>query len=151
MPKAQILDYADEYRVKYVGPNKANIYSLSLFLGLGIPIFLILGIYFVNDKIIDKSDLDGLTSIPVLGSILLKKDMENNFIVGKSLKSVISESFRNIRTNLNYMVDGRDNYIVLVTSSVSGEGKTFTSINLAAIYAALGLSLIHISEPTRPY
>lgn len=147
--KAQILDFANAYRVSYLGPVSSSIYGLGVFTGLAIPVAVILLLYFLNTKIVDPSDLDRLTTIPVLGSILYKKDLANNILVSDSLKSATAEAFRNIRTKLNYMVLGKGCTKVLVTSSISGEGKTFTSINLAAIYAASGKKTVLLGADLR--
>lgn len=147
--KAQILDFANAYRVVYVGPDSSSIYTLGIFAGLAVPIGLILFFYLVNTKIVDPSDLERLTAIPILGSIMYKKGLENNILVSDSLKSVTAEAFRNLRTKLNFMVVNKQCTKVLVTSSISGEGKTFTSINLAAIYAAGGKKTVLLGADLR--
>jgi capsular exopolysaccharide synthesis family protein len=147
--KAQILDYANGYRVRFIGPRVGNIYGLSIFLGFGIPMMILFMIYLLNTKIIDQAELERLTDIPVIGTILLKKNIQNNIIVADSLKSVMAESFRSIRTNLNFMVKKKNNFKILITSSVGGEGKTFTSINLSAIYAASGKRTVLLGADLR--
>jgi tyrosine-protein kinase Etk/Wzc len=147
--KAQILDFADSYRVTFVGPKGTSIFTSAIFIGVAIPLTIILLIYVSNTKVVDLTDLNRLTNIPVLGSILHQKDMDNNIIVSNSLKSVMAEAFRNLRTKLNYMSVGNSCTKVLVTSSISGEGKTFTSINLAAIYAAAGKKTVLLGADLR--
>jgi tyrosine-protein kinase Etk/Wzc len=147
--KAQILDFANSYRVVYIGPVPSSIYASGILTGLVFPLATILFLYFINNKIVDPSDLDRLTSIPVLGSIMFKKHLENNILVSDSLKSVTAEAFRGLRTKLNYMVVDKKCTAILVTSSISGEGKTFTSINLAAIYAASGKKTILLGADLR--
>ena len=149
VPKAQILDYATIYRSAYTGPQVSGIYSSAILVGLFLPILIILLAYLLNSKIIDKSDLEKITSIPILGTILLKKNLDGNMVVSKNLKSIVSESFRSIRTNINYMVKGKEQQLVMVTSSISGEGKTFMSVNLAAIYAASGKKTILVGADMR--
>tara|TARA_R100001015_G_C4634464_1_gene201013 strand:- start:4277 stop:6430 length:2154 start_codon:yes stop_codon:yes gene_type:complete len=147
--KAQILDYASPFRVRFLGPKPASIFGFSIFFGILFPAFLILLIYVLNNKIVDQSELESFTSIPILGSIFLKKDLNNNIIVTDSLKSVMAEAFRSIRTKLNFMVPDKPSIKVLVTSSVSGEGKTFTSINLAAMYSASGKKTLLVGADLR--
>ncbi|MFT6167648.1 MAG: capsular exopolysaccharide synthesis family protein, partial [Vicingaceae bacterium] len=147
--KAQILDFANTYRVVYVGPDASTIYTRGIFMGLALPLGLILIFYLLNTKIVDPTDLNRLTSIPILGSIMYKKGLENNILVSDSLKSITAEAFRNIRTKLNFMVVHKKCIKILVTSSISGEGKTFTSINLAAIYAASGKKTVIIGADMR--
>jgi tyrosine-protein kinase Etk/Wzc len=147
--KAQILDLADAHRVLYIGPKTGSIYGTGILTGLAIPLAVIFLFYVMNTKIVNSSDLDRLTSIPVLGSVMLKKGLNNNLIVANSLKSVMAEAFRSIRTKLNFMTVGGGCTKILVTSSISGEGKTFTSINLAAIYAASGKKTVLLGADLR--
>jgi capsular exopolysaccharide synthesis family protein len=149
LPKAQILDYADQYRVAYVGPHASNIYTTALLLGLTIPLAIILAIYLLNNKIVDPSDLEKITTIPLLGSVGYRKDLDSNLVVTGNLKSQMAEAYRSIRTNLNFMTEGKEKVKILVTSSMSGEGKTFTSINLAAIYAASGKKTVILGADLR--
>lgn len=149
VPKAQVLDFASKYRVSYVGPNKSNAYVFGLIGGVGIPILIILIFYLANNTIVNPVDLKRVTNIPILGSISLKKGLDNNIVVNSNLKSIISESFRSIRTNINFMVEGKEKVKILVTSSISGEGKTFTSINLSAIYAASGKKTLLLGADMR--
>lgn len=148
-PQAQILDFADPFRVKYTGPKPASIFLSSLIIGLFIPLMIILLIYIMNNKIVNSIDLELMTKIPVLGNIAYKKGLDSNLVIQGNLKSVVAEAYRSIRTNLNFMVEGKEKLTVLVTSSISGEGKTFTSINLAAIYAASGKKTILIGADLR--
>jgi capsular exopolysaccharide synthesis family protein len=149
LPKAQILDFADQYRVSYIGPHPSNIYTTAIAVGLAMPLALILIIYLLNNKIVDPTDLEKITSIPLLGSVGFRKDLDNNLVVSGNLKSIVAESYRSIRTNLNFMVEGKEKIKILVTSSISGEGKTFTSINLAAIYVASGKKTVILGADLR--
>lgn len=136
LPKAQVLDFADLHRVSYIGPKPASIYVSSIFIGVLLPTFVILLIYLLNNKILNYSDLSKITQIPIIGTVSFKKSIDSNLVVSSNLKSIVAESYRSIRTNLNFMTEGKEKMSILVTSSISGEGKTFTSINLAAIFAA---------------
>lgn len=114
-----------------VSPNAQLVYLMALLLGLSIPFA---GIYIkelLNDKIRSTQDVEELTSTPILGEIVLNNKRET-LVVTKSNRTPIAEMFRLIRANLNYLMFKKDNKVILVTSSMSGEGKTFFSLNLAA-------------------
>jgi capsular exopolysaccharide synthesis family protein len=114
-----------------ISPKVQLIYLIAILLGLSIPF---LGIYIkelLNDKIQNMQDVEELTSAPVLGELLLNSKRET-LVVTKSNRSPIAEMFRLIRANLNYLMFKKDNKVILVTSSMSGEGKTFFSLNFAA-------------------
>ena len=107
-PNAQILDYADNYRVSYTGSNSYNTYTSAIVVGLVIPIGIIFLLYLLNNKIINPEDLKRITDIPIVGSVSHKSNLSSNIVVNDNLKSLISESFRSIRTNVNFMVSGKE-------------------------------------------
>jgi capsular exopolysaccharide synthesis family protein len=77
-----------------------------------------------------------MTSVPILGTINHAQAANgSNLVVLNKPKSAVSEAFRSIRTNLQYLASDADNRVVVITSTVSGEGKTFFSMNMAAILA----------------
>jgi len=106
----------------------------------------------LDDKIHNKLDLERITeNIPVIVEIpkLGKKD---DRLVKKEDRSVLAESLRILRTNLNYIQKSHKstpNNIIFLTSSVPGEGKTFISSNLAAIYANTGKRVLLIGADIR--
>ncbi|TVT41509.1 polysaccharide biosynthesis tyrosine autokinase [Hymenobacter setariae] len=114
-----------------IAPKVQLVYLIALLLGLSIPF---LGIYvkeLMNDKIQNVQDIEELTNTPILGELLLNNKREA-LVVTKSNRTPIAEMFRLIRANLNYLMFKKDNKVILVTSSMSGEGKTFFSLNFAA-------------------
>jgi capsular exopolysaccharide synthesis family protein len=130
-------------------PDKDKSYIISLLLGLGLPIGLILLIDYINPRVISKEDLKRHTNIPVIGSVGHFKG-KTNLVVSHKPKSQVSEAFRVIRANLEYIdAENKDTRIILVTSSISGEGKTFCSANLALTYAKMGKKTILIGADMR--
>lgn len=126
-----------------VSPNKRNIYMISLMLGLAIPIA---GIYFkdlLNDKIQSKADIERATSVTVLGEII-HNETKDILVATEKSRTSLAELFRLISTNLAFSTYGCENKVILVTSSMSGEGKTFFSINLAATLAQAGKKVVVI-------
>lgn len=120
-----------------VEPNKLNIllytFALGFFLAFGI-VYLLTS---VNDKVTSKEDIARHTSIPVLGQIshLSKKEQKPVAVLERSL---VSEQFRALRTSLSYLMKDKSKKVVLISSFGSGEGKSFISLNLAAVCAIPG-------------
>jgi capsular exopolysaccharide synthesis family protein len=102
----------------------------------------------LNNKIEIQEDLERLTSQPVLGKILHNTGKSQN-VMYDFPKSNISESFRALRTNLDFYVRGGHKKIILVTSGVEREGKTFVAQNLAMSYAQLGRRTILVDFDLR--
>lgn len=122
-----------------IKPVKNKSYAIAFVLGLLLPIMVISIIELLNDKITDKEILRSYTKIPLMGVIGFSDDNSNLFTQTKP-KSAILEAFRSIRTNINYFITGntesKKQNVILITSSISGEGKTFISYNLAGIIAS---------------
>ena len=114
-----------------VKPKSMIIYILAFLMGLGVPF---VGLYFkalLNNQIQDIKEVEKLTNTPILGEISHKRT-DDILVVTQESKSPVSELFRLIRANLQFATAGKENKVILVTSSMSGEGKTFFSLNLAA-------------------
>jgi capsular exopolysaccharide synthesis family protein len=131
-----------------VKPNVLVVYLFTLILGVFIPIISIILYYFLNDKIIDKKDVDQITDVPVIGKVMTNES-GNNLVNINSPKSAIAESFRAIRTNIQYLASEKTEKVICLTSSVSGEGKTFISINLSSIISLTGEKTILIGADMR--
>src|SRR5690606_21252426 len=95
-----------------------------------------------------REDIEKLTSIPFIGGIGHKRGTDN-LEVFRTPKSSISESFRALRSNLSYFTGEKPRGAILVTSSISGEGKTFTSINLAAVMVLSGKKTVIVGADLR--
>ena len=115
-------------------PNRKLITMFSGALGLIIPFLIVIILSFFENKIDSEETIKQLTSIPILGRIALKKGAEN-IIVKQGNRSAINEMFRLLRTNLNFLNHNKKQQTILFTSSISGEGKTFISINLGVTLA----------------
>ena len=131
---AQVLDPARIETAVKVGPKTGINLLVGLILGLSIPFLLIvLGDHF-NDTIQSKEELEKDSKLPILGEIAhnnYKKEMP----IAEHPRSGLAESFRDIRTNLQYLFTGDSKKVIAVHSMIPGEGKTFGAINLAAIIA----------------
>lgn len=131
-----------------VSPVPMRIYAIACMLGMGLPIGLITLRVLLDNKIRNRNDLEPLTQIPFLGSIAQSKKNES-IVVKKGSRSAIAEMFRLLRTNLLFNAAGVSSKVMLVTSSVSGEGKTFISINLGSSLALSGKKVILVGLDLR--
>src|SRR5690606_35606379 len=113
-----------------VKPNKKLVYIFAFMMGIGMPFGFIFLKNILNTKVTEKGDIEKQTAVPILGEI---SHHNNNEIIAISdkVRSPVAEQFRLLRTNLQFSSMNQDNKVILVTSSKSGEGKTFFSLNLA--------------------
>lgn len=131
-----------------VTPKISQNYIAAFLIGLALPLMLFLVVEYLNTNVQSKEDIEKVTSIPFIGGIGHKKG-EVNLEVLLFPKSVIAESFRALRSNLNFFLGKSEKAVFLITSSISGEGKTFTSINLASVYALSGRKTLIIGADMR--
>ena len=147
---AKIIDEAIADDIP-VSPKRSIIYLIALVLGVGIPVGIIYLIELTKFKIEGRADVEKLTSVPVVGDIPLtdeKNDKNGSIAVFENKNNLMSETFRNIRTNLQFMLDN-DQKVILVTSTVSGEGKSFVSSNLAISLSLLGKKVVIVGLDIR--
>ena len=133
---SQVVDVAIGSRIP-IKPDPTGIKIVALFLGLLIPVIIIYLRELFNDKIRARQDISKSTQAPIFGEIA-HSDEPDALVMTKNSRKVISEQFRMIRTNLNYLVGNKEKPVILVTSTVSGEGKSFISINAGAVMALAG-------------
>lgn len=131
-----------------VSPKKMMIYLAALVIGLGLPVGIIYLIGLTKFKIEGRGDVERLTSIPVIGDIPLADEKTGSIAVFENKNNLMSETFRNIRTNLQFMLEEGKN-VILVTSTISGEGKSFTSANLAISLSLLGKKVVIVGLDIR--
>ena len=124
-----------------VSPKKILVFLSALILGIGMPFS---GIYMkdaLNDKVQTKKDVKRATSTPILGEISFNTS-NKALVVKEESGSSIAEHFRLVRSNLQFATAGKENKVILVSSSISGEGKTFFCINLAASLTLIGKKVV---------
>jgi tyrosine-protein kinase Etk/Wzc len=120
-----------------VKPNRRAIQILAILLGLGLPAMIIFIGEVLNDKVSTRFDIEKITGAPILGEVGHSYS-EKVLIVNKTTRSMVAEQFRIIRSNLQYIVSKENKQMILVTSSFSGEGKSFVSTNMGAVLALAG-------------
>ena len=131
-----------------VSPKGKMIYLVALVLGVGIPVGVIYLLELTKFKIEGRADVEKLTSAPIVGDIPLTDEKQGAIAVFENQNNLMSETFRNIRTNLQFMLEN-DKKVILVTSTVSGEGKSFISANLAISLSLLGKKVIIVGLDIR--
>ncbi|MCF6351354.1 MAG: polysaccharide biosynthesis tyrosine autokinase [Flavobacteriaceae bacterium] len=132
----KILDKAKDVGQFPIYPKPLLNYLISLIIGLLIPLIFVILKDILNNKIHTVEELENKFKIPILG-VIGKNNTADNLIVYKKPKATTSESFRAIRSNLQFLFkdNSTKNKTIVITSSVSGEGKTFVAINIATVFA----------------
>lgn len=146
---AKIIDKAYGSRIP-VSPKKNIIYLAALLLGFLFPFVIIYLRNLFDTKIHNKKDIEDVVSIPFLGDIP-KSDVKEKIVIGGNDRSSTAESFRLIRTNLDFMLANSKSKsnTIFITSTISGEGKSFISINIAASLALSGKKVLLIGMDLR--
>lgn len=135
---------------KPVSPNGRMIKIIGFLLGLFIPLGILIVVDTLNDKIKSIEELEGLTSTPILGSIPHHNAKKQGFEVVQAPKSSLAESLRMVRSNLDFFGTSKEGgKVVVITSSISGEGKTFMAMNLAGILALSGKKTVLVGLDLR--
>lgn len=139
-----VIEAAKDTGGGLIGPNKNLNYMMALLIGFFGPFTLIFILFLLDSTIHGADEVKRLSKIPILGLVGQYKH-DNNLVVFEKPKSAVAESFRAIRSSLQFFykkTDKKGGRTIMVTSSVSGEGKTFCSINIASAYALSGKKTI---------
>jgi capsular exopolysaccharide synthesis family protein len=147
IPKGSIVDNA--YTLSEpIGLTKKMILLIAFIIGLIIPVALLYFKKLLRNKFESRQELETLTDLPVLGEICAD-NTGRNLVVGKTDTSSTTELFRLVRSSLQFMLNDVDDKVVIVTSTSSGEGKSFISLNLAASLALLGKKVMLVGMDIR--
>lgn len=132
----KIIETAKDTGETPIYPKPIFNYLIAFVAGLFLPLLFVLIKGFLDNKIHTVEDIENNYSIPVLG-VVGKNTAKNNLAVFLKPKSTIAESFRAIRSNIHFLFKEKNkkNRTIIVTSSISGEGKTLCSINIATVFA----------------
>lgn len=133
-----------------VSPKGKMIYLVALILGIAVPVSVIYIIELFKYKIEGRPDVEKITSLPIIGDIPFSEDKspKGAIVVHENQNDLMAETFRNVRTNVLYMMKS-DEKVILVTSTTTGEGKTFIASNLAVSLALLGKKIVIIGLDIR--
>ncbi len=133
-PDVQVLDIARIENATKVGPNRLMKLLIGLFGGLMLPAIVLFISDYLNNKVTKKADIEKVTSIPTIG-VIAHNNLKTDFPVLKFPHSGLTESFRSLRTNLQYLLEKDQSNVIAVQSMISGEGKSFVALNLALAFA----------------
>ncbi len=149
--KGMLIDKPElEGKTGKISPKGSIIYLIALILGIGIPACILFIIQFFHYKIEGHSDVEKLTSIPILADVPVVSDTRGraDMVIHENENNLMAEIFRSMRTNLQFMLKGNQK-VIEFTSSTSGEGKTFIASNLAMSFALLGKKVIVVGLDIR--
>lgn len=118
-------------------PDASKIRLFSILLGLLLPVGIIYVRDQLNDRVYTRDDIQKKTRAPIIGEVGHVED-NKSLVVAHQSRNIISEQFRIIRSNLGFFLKDKPLQTILITSTVSGEGKSFISINVAAALALSG-------------
>jgi len=131
-----------------IKPNRRAIQLLAIILGLGLPAMYIFFQEIINDKVNTRYDIEKLTDASVLGEVGHSYS-STSMIVSKTNRSMVSEQFRIIRSNLQYVLNKVEKPVIMVTSSFSAEGKSFITTNLGGVMALAGKKTVMLEFDIR--
>lgn len=144
-PTARLIDNPSGSGPVY--PISSTIYGLALILGALVPAAIIFVRRLIFPVFKDKEDLERVTSVPILSEICKAED-DQKLVVGANNNSPEAELFRLLRNNIQFVL-GKSKKVIMVTSSLSGEGKTFIATNIAMSFALTGKKVLVIGMDIR--
>lgn len=132
-----------------VKPVKKIIFLVFGLIGLMIPVASMAARDAINNRVTRRADVEGSTHVPILGEVTKNKNLDALVLAPRS-RSVIAEQIRTLRTNLQFLrTNAGESQVLLFTSSISGEGKSFVSLNLGASLAMVGRSTVILEMDLR--
>lgn len=144
----RVIDNSNSFNSSQIRPRESRNNLMAFIFGLLLPAIVLLLIDALNNKIIDKTDVEKRTDFPIIGYIS-HNDNKSEIPVQEKPASTLAESFRLIRTNLKYFVKDTKSPVIAISSTISAEGKTFISINMATIFAMLGKKVLLVGLDLR--
>ncbi|NJN24882.1 MAG: polysaccharide biosynthesis tyrosine autokinase [Cyclobacteriaceae bacterium] len=133
-PDVKALDIARVENAEPIGSNKMIKVAIGLLAGMFVPLALIFVGDYLNNKVNKKEDIEKVCSLPTIGTIA-HNNLKTEFPVIRHPHSGITESFRSLRTNLQYLLGDKKSHVISVQSMISGEGKSFVALNMALVFA----------------
>ena len=147
MPDNEVIDPAD-YDTDPVRPKTILIYVLALLAGIGFPLLWILVFDAFNNKVKDDDDIKKITDLPINGHIPHSRLNGKNLVLDDP-HSEVAEAFRSLRSRMQFYTKDIKAPVILITSSMPQEGKTFTAINLASVYSLMGKKTVLVGFDLR--
>lgn len=148
MSDNRVIDRAVPRNSSLISPRTMKNYMIAIVFGLMLPMLLILLLDLLNNKIIGRHDIESITKAPIIGFIS-HSDYTSDVPVMEKPNSTLAESFRAVRTSLSFYTGQTKCPVFIVSSPVSGEGKTFVSVNLASIIAMMNKKVLIVGLDMR--
>ncbi len=149
LPDNVVIEPAHLPSLSPVSPNTKLNYLIALFLGFSLPASILLIKTNLKTTISTQEDIESITNASVLGKVFHFSDRKEKNVFVASPNHKTTETFRTLRTNLNFALNGSSHKTILVTSCLSGEGKTFNALNIASSYAQMGKKTILVNFDLR--
>jgi tyrosine-protein kinase Etk/Wzc len=146
-PDNEVIDSARPDKIP-VSPKTTLVYLFAFIAGLGFPFIWIMVSASVNFRVRDEKDIIQITHMPIAGHIPHSKFKSNN-VVFEEPHSYISEAFRSLRSRMQFFTKEIKSPVILITSSMTEEGKTFTAINLASAFSLMGRKTVLVGFDLR--
>ena len=137
---SRIVDYA-QASWDPVSPKRTLIYLISAIIFIGLAGAFIFVKEYMTGKVLYRHEIEKLTSIPIIGEVAFDKS-KDSIVIEKGTRSFVAEEFRKLRISLSFLGINSSHKKILVTSSISGEGKSFISANLAVSLALTGKKVV---------
>ena len=145
LPSTLVINYAYTDFIP-VSPKKQIIFLGAVLIGLLFPFVILFLLKIIDTKINTREDLEkGLPSIPILGEVPLDENQTTEY----DERGMTAESTRVIRSNMSFLLNEAKSQVILTTSTIKGEGKSFVSFNIAKSYNALGKKVLLIGADLR--
>ncbi|MRG43866.1 polysaccharide biosynthesis tyrosine autokinase [Chitinophaga sp. SYP-B3965] len=127
---SRIVDAAEASSIPF-SPKKTTVLAMAIIAGIVVVAAVITIKDMMNREIVERAEIEKATAAPIVAEIMYD-DNKESIVIADGKRSLVAEQFRSLRTSLSYIGLNGDNKTLLITSSISGEGKSFVSINLAA-------------------
>jgi len=147
MPGSRIVDDAKSTSWP-VKPPKRIIYFMAFVMGLIVPLTYVNSKDILYKRIKSELDIEKHTDVSIIGKIG-RNTTSSNLVIHQASNSLIAESFRSLRTNLQFVLNFNASNVIMVTSSINGEGKTFLSWNLGSSLALAGKKVVFMELDLR--
>lgn len=135
---------------KPISPNKLLVYAAGFVVGIFFSIVFVGVVYLFDDKITSIAEVEKFSGVPLLGTIpAFRRPNGNGLFVQRYPRSMVSEALRSLRTNLDFIRPDGNNRIIAISSTISGEGKSFIASNLGGMLAMSGKKVILLDVDMR--
>jgi capsular exopolysaccharide synthesis family protein len=136
LPNSSIVDAADSTYIP-ISPKRKVVYGLAFIVPLIIGVGFITLKETLNTKVLFRQEIEAITTYPVIGEIAHNKS-KNPLVIDRKNRTFIAEQFRQLRVSLGLNILNSGRKRILITSTISGEGKSFIALNLATSFALSG-------------